>query len=69
MFEFPQHTADLAFALRIGDIAAAEEALDMLVRDNERPHAELVAKGRARADRLLGRVAPLPQLTPEQAIA
>lgn len=49
--DFPQHTVDLARALRRGDIAAAEMALDMMVRDRERPTAMKVAKGRAFARR------------------
>lgn len=60
--DFPQHTQDLAHALRMGDIAKAEDCLDMMARDNERPTAEIIARGRHRADRELGRIAPLPQL-------
>lgn len=57
--DFPQNTADLACALRRGDIAAAEFALDMMAREGERPNDTLIAKGRARARALAARSAPL----------
>jgi len=58
--DFPQHTADLARAIRLGDIAGAELALDLMVRDRERPNAHSVAKGRALARR--GIAPSLPRL-------
>lgn len=58
--DFPQHTVELARALRRGDIAAAEVALDLMVRDGERPTEYKVSKGRAFARR--GTTPGLPQL-------
>lgn len=57
--DFPQHTVDLARAIRAGDITAAELALDLMVRDGERPSERKVAKGRAIARRSAAPALPL----------
>ena len=62
MFDWPRHTVDLAKALRMGDCAAAEQALDLMARDGECPSGEMIARGRAAAERTLGRVKPMPRL-------
>jgi len=62
MADFPQHSADLAHAIRKGGLTEAETILDLMGRDNCRLDGEQIAKGRARADRELGRIKPLPRL-------
>lgn len=59
---FNQHAADLAYAIRKGDIPAAEMALDMMARDREIPRREAIEIARCRANRDMGRIAPLPRL-------
>lgn len=67
MSAFHNHSFDLARALRVGDVAAATDALDMMVRDCDRPRADAVAAGRAAGDRATGRILPLPELTSREA--
>jgi hypothetical protein len=50
---------DIAFAVRMGDLAKAEAALDVLFYQG---NADVI-EGRAKANRALGRTKPLPPLS------